>query len=347
MAEKKSTVTFTGLRKEIQNRKFRPIYVLQGEETYYIDRLEELITEAAITEDERSFNYSLYYGSDAEVRKVISTCMEYPTFAEHRVVVLREAQNIAKQPGHKDDLDLFATYAQRPAPQTILIICNKGGAIKSKALTDMLKSGDQGIVFSSARVRDLRPVINDYVTSMGCHIDEKSASMMADNVGNDLSRLFGELDKLQLLVGDDKRITPELIERNIGISKDFNNFELEDALRTRNATKAFTIIDYFERNPKTNPVVVTVSMLYSYFVNVLIVKTMRGKSPSEMMVATGTKSTFRVNKFLEGARAYSGRACVNIISYLRECDTRGKGIESRQNPYALLRELIFRILTAA
>ena len=128
MAEKKETVTYFSLRKEVQNKSFRPIYVLQGEEPYYIDQLADAIVEAALTEDERDFNLSVYYGSDANVREVISTCQQYPTFADRRVVVLREAQNVGKQPGHAHDMDLFKLYAERPLASTVLVICNKGGA---------------------------------------------------------------------------------------------------------------------------------------------------------------------------------------------------------------------------
>ena len=347
MAEKKETVTFFSLRNEVQNKKFRHIYVLQGEESYYIDVLADAIVDAALREDERDFNLSVYYGNEANVREVISTCREFPAFAERRVVVLREAQNVSKQPGHSKDLDLFKHYAENPVDTTILIICNKGGAIKAKEFTDQLKAGRKGVVFDSAKVRndrDLKQVISNYATSRGCNIDVKSVQMLADFIGNDLSRMFGELDKLALLVDADNKITPELIERNIGISKDYNNFELEDALRTRNALKAFRIVDYFERNHKNNPVVVTVSMLFSFFSGVLLVRTAKDKSPQALMAAVGTKSQWRLQKFQEAAQRYSTQACVNIIGYLRQCDCRTKGIGSRQGEYALLRELIFKIL---
>ncbi|MBQ2484978.1 MAG: DNA polymerase III subunit delta, partial [Muribaculaceae bacterium] len=318
-----------------------------GEEPYYIDQLADAIVEAALTEDERDFNLSVYYGSDANVREVISTCQQYPTFADRRVVVLREAQNVGKQPGHAHDMDLFKLYAERPLASTVLVICNKGGAIKAKPFTDQLKASGSGVVFDSARVRtdrDLQAAIANYATSIGAIIDVKSIRMLADFIGNDLSRMFGELDKLRLLVDTDNKITPELIERNIGISKDFNNFELEDALRNRDALKAYRIIDYFERNPKNNPVVVTVSMLFSFFSSVLLVRAAKDKSPEALMAALGTKSAWRVKKCQEAASRYTTQACVNIIGYLRECDARSKGVGSRQDAYKLLHELIFKIL---
>ena len=348
MAEKKEAVTYFSLRKDIEAKKLQPIYLLQGEEPYYIDKLSELIVDTALQEDEKDFNLSIYYGTDANVREVISTCKQYPAFSEYKVVVLREAQNVAKQSGgHSKDLDLFKLYAENPLRSTILIVCNKDGAIKSKPFVDALKKFKTGVVFDSNKIRrdsDLKQLINNYATSISCNIDMKSVTMLADFIGSDLSRLFSELDKLKLLVGDDKKITPELIERNIGISKDYNNFELEDALATKNATKAYRIIDYYEKNPKNNPVVVTVSMLFGFFSSVLLVRASKDQSQQALLAAAGTKSVFRLGKFKDAARYYSTQACVNIIGYLRECDVRSKGMGSRQDSYALLRELVYKIL---
>lgn len=347
MAEKKETITYASLRAEVTAGKFRPIYVLQGEEPYYIDQLQQLIVDKALQDCEPEFNLNVFYGDTARVADVITAAKQYPTFAPRRVVMLREAQLISKQPGHKDDLDLLQHYAAKPLSSTVLVICHKGGDLKSKPFIEAMRSARSGIVFSSPKLRsdrDLRAAISGYVTSIGCSIDAKSEQMLADCIGADLSRMFGELDKLRLLVGADRKITPELIERNVGISKDFNNFELEDALRTRNAEKAYRIVTYFERNPKNNPVVVTVSMLFGFFSNVLLVAASRDQSPATLMSITGTKSQWRVDKFREAARNYSKRALVSIITHIRRCDARTKGIGSRQNEYDLLRELIFIIL---
>ena len=327
MAVKRDTMTFTSLSKEIKGGKFRNIYVLQGEEPYYIDRLQQLIIDTALTEDQRDFNLSLYYGNTANVR---------------------EAQLIAKQPGHKNDLDLFASYAEKPMPTTVLVICHKGGALKSKPFSTALKEANSGVVFDSNKVkegRDLENLIVSYANSLGCNIDNKATSMLADHIGTDIARLFSELDKLAMLA-EDGNITPLLIEKNIGISKDFNNFELEEALSKRDAVKAFRIVDYFERNPKNNPSVISVAMLFSFFSNVLLAATARDKSPDSIMALVGTRSQWRARKFLDATRMYNTRSLVNIIGYLRECDTRSKGIGSRQDQYALLKELIYKILHA-
>ena len=348
MAVKRETVTFTALNKEIKSGKFRNIYVLQGEEPYYIDRLQQLIIDTALTEDQRDFNLSLFYGNSANVREVISACQQYPAFSERKVVVVREAQLIPKQPGHKNDLDLFASYAEKPLASTVLVICHKGGVLKSKPFTDALKATKCGVIFDSNKVRegrDLDTLIVNYANSLGCNIDNKATSMLADHIGTDIARMFSELDKLAMLA-DDKNITPLLIEQNIGISKDFNNFELEEALARRDAAKAFRIVDYFERNPKNNPSVVSVAWLFSFFSSVLLAATARDKSLDGIMEAVGTRSQWRARKLLDAARMYNTRSLVNIIGYLRECDTRSKGIGSRQDQYALLKELMYKILHA-
>ncbi|MBR1882609.1 MAG: DNA polymerase III subunit delta [Muribaculaceae bacterium] len=346
MAAKKENVTYFGLRNEIMQGKFRPIYVLQGEEPYFIDQLSDLIVDTALTEDEKDFNLNIYYGSDTQVVDVINTCKQYPNFAQRRVVVLREAQLLGKN--NKKELDQFKFYADNPLPSTILVVCSKGGALPARAFLDTLRNGNNGVVFTSSKVRagrDLEGVIANYATSVGCRIDHKSTTMLADFIGNDLSRLFGELDKLHIIVGDGADgITPEIIEKNIGISKDFNNWELEDALSTRNAVKAYRIIDYFERNPKNNPTMPTVSSLFGFFSSVLIVRATKDKSQASLMAATGASSPFRLSKFEKAAANFSTRACVNIITYLRECDVKSKGIGSRQDPYDLLRELVYKIL---
>ena len=348
MAVKRETMTFAALNKEIKGGTFRNIYVLQGEEPYYIDRLQQLIIDTALSEEERDFNLSLYYGNTANVREVISACQQYPAFAPRKVVVVREAQLIPKQPGHKNDLDLLASYAEKPLPSTILVICHKGGTLKSKPFIDALKAQKSGMVFDSNKVRegrDLDALIVGYATSLGCNIDGKATSMLADHIGTDIARLFSELDKLAMLATD-RNITPLLIEQNIGISKDYNNFELEEALAHRDAAKAYRIVDYFERNPKNNPTMVSVAVLFSFFSNVLLTATASDKSPEAIMTLVGTRSQWRARKFLEATRMYNTRSLINIIGLLRQCDTRSKGIGSRQDQYALMKELIYKILHA-
>ena len=346
MPPKKENVTYVGLLSEISRKQFRPIYVLEGEESYYIDNLAEKIINTALSEDEKDFNLTVCYGIDADIRQVISACKRYPVMSERQVVVLREAQNV--RDSKENGLELFRFYAQNPLKSTILVVCNKGGNIKAPEFLKQLKASDSGVVFESKKEneRSIIDVIGKYVANKGCRIDEKSTSMLRDHVGVDVARLFGEIDKLCILVGADKRITPELIEQNIGISKDYNIFELEDAIFSRNSEKAFKIIDYFEKNPKNNPVQSVTPFLFNAFVNILLVRTAKNASPDVIMDRIGTKSSWRAKKFMTAATRYSTLACVNIIDAVRRFDAQSKGVGSRQNGYDLLKNLMFYILNS-
>lgn len=352
MAAKKEDKSFLTLLNDIKEKRFAPIYVLHGEEAYYIDRLEEAIVENALSPDEQDFNLNVIYGIDVtDMRNVISMCKQYPAMAQYQVVVIREAQTVGKlnNKGNANELNQLKHYAAQPLQSTILVVCNKGGAIGGKDFIDTVKKNGTGIIFRSDKLRDARRVEQaavEYIKSLGCSIDEKALSMIASNVGNDISRLYTEIDKLKILVDDDKRITPELIERNIGISKDYNNFELEEALSRRNAKKAFEIINYYEKNPKANPTIMTISMLFSFFSKLLLFRACKDRTQEGLMAAVGAKSYYRVKKFAEASKYYSTAACVNIISWIRECDAKSKGMGSRQDANALLRELIYKILNA-
>lgn len=259
----------------------------------------------------------------------------------------KEAQNVGKG-GGKGTLNDLKFYAQSAPESTILIVCNKGGAINAKAFTDELTRSKAGIVFDSPKVRDyaLPKLISDYVQESGCTIDAKSTAMLAASIGADLSRMFGEIDKLRMLVDSTHRITPEMVERNVGISKDYNNFELEDALIMRDGTKAFRIIDYYEKNANERGNEIGSGSLVLVFSNVLLVRTSQDKSLEGLMTQCNNRSKFRIGKFVDAAKHYNTVSCVNIISYLRECDVKGKGIDSHQSSSALLKELIYKILHA-
>ena len=340
MAVKKDTLSYIEICNDIAKGKFQPIYVLMGEESYYIDRIEDLIVSKALTPDEREFNLTIAYGLDTDVRTLMNACKRYPIMSQYQVVIMREAQN-------NKELDLLRLYAEKPLESTVLIICHKHSNIKAPEFIKELKAKQTGVVFESKKISEnsVGQIITDYVNSKGGKIDSKATAMLKDFVGTDLSRIFGEVDKLHLILPDNnKHITPEIIERNIGISKDFNNFELEDAIRNKNALKANQIINYFEKNPKSNPTVLTIGLLFSFFSNLLLARTAKDKTEQGIMDAIGTKSPYRAKMFIEAMKYYSTAGCVNIIGYLREFDTKSKGINSRQNEYQLLRELIYKIL---
>ena len=346
MPPKKEQITFFSLKKEIESKKFRPIYVLQGDEPYYIDQLQELIINNALTEDEKDFNLTVCYGLDVEMRNVIAACKQYPAMSQYQVVVLREAQNVGKSGNkHQAEMNMLQFYAQKPLESTILVICYKGGTIKENDFTKELKK-TTGVVFTSNKIRDYETprVVRDYCKECNVAIDEKSISMLSEHIGSDLSRLFAELDKLRILTDDKCAITPDLIQNNIGYSKEYNIFELEDALVNRNQLKAYRIVDYFQKNPKNNPLIPVVASLFNFFSNILLIQTAADKSEAGLMEQTNIRSAYRVRKLKEASMQFSKVACVNIISYIRECDVKSKGQGSRQDPYDLFKELVYKIM---
>lgn len=335
-----SEITFSQLKKLIAERKLAPLYLLHGEEGYYIDEIVKEFEEL-LPEEERDFNLYTIYGPETGVESIMDVCQRLPMMAERQVVIVKEAQAI-----RADALNKLHFYAERPNPSTVLVIACRGDKAKGKDLIAAIKKN--GIVFESKKVteRNLLPVISDLIKDKKMSVDPKALSMLRDYIGTDISRLYNEIDKLSFILGPGAMITPEAIERNIGISKDYNNFELVDAINSRNAAKAMTIEEYFRNNPKNNPTVMTMSTLFNHFSNLLIYHYTRDKSQSGYMDALGLKSPWALKNYEVASRAYNVRQTIEIISALRECDCRSKGIGSRQNEYDLLKDLLFRILTS-
>ena len=257
---KKDTNQHLAILQDIRNKVFKPVYLLMGEESYYIDLICETIIENALKDSERDFNQTILYGADIDdFAIVVNAAKRFPMMAERQLIVVKEAQNIK-------GVDNLLYYLQKPLMSTILVICHKNGSLKNKKVVAGIEK--IGVVYESKKLYDnqLPAFINNYVVAKKLSIDPKAASMMADFVGNDLSRLSSELDKLSISLSEGSlRITPEIVERNVGISKDFNNYELLNAIITRNILKATQIIQYFEQNPKNNPLVVTISILFNFF----------------------------------------------------------------------------------
>ena len=333
-------MTYEDIAKNIKNGKFAPVYLLMGEEDYYIDRISDYIVEKALDENEKEFNLTIMYGLDTDVASIVNNAKRYPMMSEHQVVVVKEAQNIRAW----DDLSF---YLQKPLESTILVICYKHGTMdkRKKIVAEIEK---KGVVFESKKLKEnmLPAFITTYLKRRKMEIEDKAAEMMADFVGNDLNRMAGELDKLIITMPAGKnRITPEEIERNIGISKDYNNFELKNALIARDTLKANKIVKYFNDNPKNNPIQPTLTILFNYFSNLMVAYYAPERSDNGVAAYLGLKSPWQAKEYLAGMKAYSGVKTMNIITQIRLCDAKSKGIGNVSlSQGEVLRELVYFIL---
>ena len=333
MAKKAQGVGFGELSLSIRSGHFAPVYLLMGEEPYYLDRITDLLEEKVVKESDKDFDCDIFYGAEADLHSVAMAAQQFPMMGEKRLVVLKEAQALTQA---KTVLDRLESYVARPTSSTVFVVVYKGDNLNStsKIVKAAEKSG--AVVFRSDKLKEweLPRAAKAYCTEKKIAIDDKCCSLLADFVGNDLSRLFGEIDKL-IVAGAQQtaRIDAELIERNIGLSKEFNNFELVNSLSTRNYVKAMQIVDYFTRNPRQNPLVMTVALLFGYF----------SRSDAALMNALQAKSPYALREVREGMGRYTFDQARRIVSELRSADCRSKGIQSLQNEHAILKELVFAI----
>ena len=307
--------TYEEIARELKNRIYKPVYYLMGEESYYIDRISEYIAQTVLNENEKEFNQTIVYGADTDIATVINAAKRYPMMSKYQVVIVKEAQNIK-------NIEELVYYLQKPLDSTILVLCHKHGTLdrRKKLAAEIEKVG---VLFESKKIKDaqLPGFISSYLKRRSVEIEPKASEMMAEFVGADLSRMAGELEKLIItLPRGQKRITPEQIERNIGISKDYNNFELRNALVAKDVFKANQIIKYFEENPKTNPLQMTLSVLFNFFSNLMLAYYAPDKSEQGIANQLGLKSSWQSKDYMVAMRKYSGVKVMQIIGEIRYCD---------------------------
>ena len=336
----KQEITCDDILKELRAKQYRPVYYLMGEEPYYIDLIADYITDNILTETEKEFNLTVVYGADVDIATVINAAKRYPMMSEHQVVVVKEAQNIR-------NMEELSYYLQKPLLSTILVICHKHGVLdrRKKLAAEIEKTG---VVFESKKVKDaqLPAFITSYMKRKGIDVEPKATAMLADFVGADLSRLTGELEKLIItLPKGHTRVTPEQIEKNIGISKDYNNFELRSALVEKDVLKANKIIKYFEENPKTNPIQMTLSLLFGFFSNLMLAYYAPEKSEQGIANMLGLRTPWQAKDYLAAMRRYNGVKTMQIIGEIRYADAKSKGVGNPSlSDGDILRELVFKIL---
>lgn len=325
---------------DLKSRSFRPIYFLMGEEDYYIDCIADYIEANVLTEEEREFNYTLLYGKDTNCDKIIMAAKQYPVMSQYQVIMVKEAQNIT-------NLNNLAVYLRQPLMSSIIVICYKHKTIdrRTKTATEIARTG---VLFESRRKyeNEIPGWIMNHCRSLQMDIDPRAANLLAEYIGNDLSRVVNEIGKLGILLeaSGSRVIDCAMIEKNIGISKEYNNFELVNAIAGRNALKSFRIIDHFAKDPKNNPIVVTVSTLFNFFANLMLYLSLPDKS--DQSVAAELKiNPYFVRDYHGAARQYDSRQVLNAIAVIRDLDAKSKGMGAgNQTERDMLREAVFKIM---
>ena len=324
---------------DIRNGKISPLYFLFGEEPYYIDKISQFIEKNILSEEEKGFNQMVLYGKESSIDDIVANAKRYPMMAERQVLVVKEAQELSRT------IEQLVDYAENPQPTTVLVICYKYKKLdKRKKLYKSVQK--HGVLFESKKLYEnqvtewLRKVLH----GKGYSISHKAAILLVENLGTDLSKISKELDKLTLVLPKESQITPEDIEEHIGISKDYNNFELKKAIGERDVLKASKIIKYFSQNPKDNPFVLTITLLHNFFAQLLQYHGLNDHSPKNVASALRINPYF-VGEYQVAAKNYPMKEVSSIISHLREMDLKGKGVGANAIPPSdLLKELLAKII---
>lgn len=341
MAEKKQSATYDLVMRNLKAGKYVPIYILMGDESYYIDKISDYIAENVLQPEELDFNLSVVYGADVTTQQVVDMAKEYPLMSERRVVIVKEAQNL-------NSFDALERYLEKPLASTLLVICYKNGTIDRRKKF-MSRAEAIGVVFESKKKRDyeLPAFVEKYLKEKNAAIDPKSAAMVAEHIGADLSRMVSELDKVLLSLPDDnRRVTPEIVERQIGISKEFNVFELKNAIINRDVFKANQIVKYFDKNPKSGSLFTCIPLLYSYFQNLMVAFYSPCRTDEKALAAyLDMKSVWGVRDYMIGMRNFTAMKTLLILAKIREIDAKNKGLDNvNTSTYELLEELVYFIL---
>lgn len=332
--------TIKDIRQQLKAGTPAPIYVLHGEEGYYLDELVKDF-EALVPDDDKDFNLYTLYAPQVEPDQVVDACLRYPMMADRQVVILKEAQNAGA-----NFINELAAYAERPNPQTVFVLVCRGAKLTGAKFLKAV-AASKGVVFESRKLYEsqIGPKIDELVAEAGLSIDSKARAMLIDHVGTDLSRIVNEVRKVTLVLPQKAAITPQVVEKLIGVSKDFNNFELLEALTQRDAAKAYRIVEYFRQNPKPNPAIVTGATIFNFFAKLLMAIYAPDRTEPGIAGAIGVRAGApELRRIFAAMRMYNARQVLNAISACRRFDVRAKGVGSRLNEYDLLRDLIFTIL---
>jgi DNA polymerase-3 subunit delta len=340
-------MTYDKIIQDLKNKIYHPVYFLCGDEPYYIDQISDYIEKNILSESEKEFNQTVLYGKEVDVPTLISYAKRYPMMSNHQVVIVKEAQDIknliAKE--SKEEKNHLLDYVLQPQKATVLVFC-----YKYKSLDKRTKTGKEldkhALVFESKKLYDnkIPEWITEYVRLHNHRINSRAAALIAEYLGTDLSKISNELDKLFLNVKQGAEIDLALVENNIGISKEFNIFELHAALGRRNILKANQIVNYFGSNQKSNPLQLTIPQLHSYFLKILMYHRLPAKGRNEVASELGVNPYF-VGDYEAAAKVYPEEKVISVISLLRDYDMKSKGVNAPSySEGSLLKELVYKIL---
>lgn len=323
----------------IKQGNLQPIYFLMGEEPYYIDKISDFIEETVLDETEKGFNQQVMYGRDVSIEDIVSAAKRFPMMAERQVIIVKEAQDLSR------NIEKLVSYAENPQPTTVLVLNYKYKKLdKRKKLHKAISKA--GLIYESKKLYENQ--VSDWIrrvlSGKNYQIEPKAAQMLVEFLGTDLSKISNEIDKLMLILTEGTIITPVHIEENIGISKDFNNFELRKAVGEKNIVKANRIINYFAENPRNNPLVMTISLLNNFFTQLLLFHGLQDKSKSAVAKSLGVSPYF-VDEYFAAARNYPMRKVAQNIAFLRDADLKSKGVGASNLHHGdILKELLFKMM---
>ncbi|MBR2637905.1 MAG: DNA polymerase III subunit delta [Bacteroidaceae bacterium] len=330
--------TYESILSELKKGVYHPVYYFMGEESYFTDKLTDYISRNVLSEIEQEFNLTVFYGLDTDIDTVISAARRYPMMAEHQVIIVKEAQMLK-------NIDALINYLRLPQPSTILVFAHKNGSLdKRKKVASELERN--AVLLDSKKMRDdqLPSFIKSYIRGKALSASDKAVQMIAESVGADLTRIAGEIDKLSIsLPSGVVEITPEMIEEHIGISKEFNNFELQNAIVNKDIYKANRIINYFAQNPKKNPIQMTLALLFSFFSNLMMAYYAPERTERAVSEFLGVK--WGISDYIKAMRNYKAMHVMEILHLIRLADAQSKGVEGAAIPDGeIMRELIYKIM---
>ena len=329
---------FQDIISSIETKAYHPVYFLTGEEGYYIDKISDYISKNVLETQEKEFNQSILYGKETDIAQIITEAKQFPFGSMHRVVIVKEAQNIR-------NIENLEIYLENPSPSTLLVICYKYKKLdKRKKFTKVLARKTLFFESKTLYENQIPDWITNYLSNKGYKIDEKASFILSEFLGTELAKISNELDKLMIIVNKKDLITAEIIEKNIGISKDYNIFEFQQALGEKDVLKANQIANHFAANPKNHPLVVTLGMLFSYFQKLMTYHSLRDKSKNNVAAELKINPYF-VQQYSSASSNYSQTKLFHIFTYLKDYDLKSKGVNNAStNDGELLKELVYKIL---